>query len=126
MKKKFQSNKNIQKKKLLKKNKMNDKKSKESSFIDHLTELRSRLFKSIIYIFIFFVVSYTFAENIYGFLVQPYADAVKDDDLNRRLIFTALHETFITYLKVAFFCCNLYWQSCSINANMEIYSSRII
>jgi len=82
---------------------MNDKKSKESSFVDHLTELRSRLLKSIVYIFIFFVISYTFAENIYSFLVQPYADAVKDDELNRRLIFTALHETFITYLKVAFF-----------------------
>ena len=82
---------------------MNDKKSKETSFVDHLTELRSRLLKSIIYIFIFFVISYTFAENIYSFLVQPYADAVKGDELNRRLIFTALHETFITYLKVAFF-----------------------
>jgi len=95
--------KNIQKIKFLKKNKMNDKKNKESSFVDHLTELRSRLLKSIIYIFIFFVISYTFAENIYSFLVQPYADAVKGDELNRRLIFTALHETFITYLKVAFF-----------------------
>ena len=82
---------------------MNDKKSKESSFVDHLTELRSRLVRSIIYIFIFFVICYTFAENIYNFLVQPYADAVKDDEQNRRLIFTALHETFITYLKVAFF-----------------------
>jgi len=82
---------------------MNDKKSKETSFIDHLTELRSRLLKSIIYIFILFVIFYAFAENIYSFLVQPYADAVKDDELNRRLIFTALHETFITYLKVAFF-----------------------
>ena len=84
---------------------MNDKKDKEkeSSFVDHLTELRSRLIKSIIYVFIFFVISYTFAENIYNFLVQPYAEAVKDDELNRRLIFTALHETFITYLKVAFF-----------------------
>ena len=82
---------------------MNDKKNKESSFVDHLTELRSRLLKSIIYIFIFFVISYTFADNIYSFLVQPYADAVKGDELNRRLIFTALHETFITYLKVAFF-----------------------
>jgi len=82
---------------------MSDKKSKESSFVDHLTELRSRLLKSIIYIFIFFVISYTFADNIYSFLVQPYADAVKGDELNRRLIFTALHETFITYLKVAFF-----------------------
>ena len=82
---------------------MNDKKTKEASFADHLTELRSRLIKSIIYIFIFFVISYTFAENIYSFLVQPYADAVKDDNLNRRLIFTALQETFITYLKVSFF-----------------------
>ena len=57
----------------------------------------------IYYLFIFFVICYFFAENIYAFLVQPYADAVKDDEVNRRLIFTALHETFITYLKVAFF-----------------------
>ena len=78
---------------------MNDKKTKESSFVDHLTELRSRLIKSIIFIFIFFVISYTFAENIYNFLVQPYANAVEGDEINRRLIFTALHETFITYLK---------------------------
>ena len=82
---------------------MNDKKIKEDSFVHHLTELRSRLIKSIIYLFIFFVFSYTFAENIYNFLVEPYANAVKDDGTNRRLIFTALHETFITYLKVAFF-----------------------
>ena len=82
---------------------MNEEKIKQSTFVEHLTELRSRLVKSIIYLFIFFIVSYFFSENIYAFLVQPYADAVKDDDTNRRLIFTALHETFITYLKVAFF-----------------------
>jgi sec-independent protein translocase protein TatC len=82
---------------------MNDEKIKQASFIEHLTELRSRLLKSIVYLFIFFVISYIFAENIYGFLVEPYADAVKDDNMNRRLIYTALHETFITYLKVAFF-----------------------
>jgi len=85
------------------KKKMNDDKSKHTSFIGHLTELRSRLLKSLIYLFIFFVVCYFFAENIYGFLVEPYANAVKNDDLDRRLIFTALHETFLTYLKVAFF-----------------------
>ena len=80
----------------------NEENTKQTSFGGHLTELRSRLLKSIIYIFIFFVISYTFAESIYSFLVQPYADAVKEDQSNRRLIFTALHETFITYLKVAF------------------------
>ena len=82
---------------------MNNEKTNQASFIEHLTELRSRLLKSIVYLFIFFVISYIFAENIYGFLVEPYADAVKDDNINRRLIYTALHETFITYLKVAFF-----------------------
>ena len=82
---------------------MNEEENKQASFVVHLTELRSRLVKSIIYLFIFFVVCYFFAENIYNFLLTPYAEAVKDDPINRRMIFTALHETFITYLKVAFF-----------------------
>ena len=82
---------------------MNEETENKSSFIDHLTELRSRLVKSIVYLFIFFVICYFFSENIYSFLISPYAEAVKDDGLNRRMIFTALHETFITYLKVAFF-----------------------
>jgi len=82
---------------------MNDEKNNKSSFVSHLTELRSRLLKSIVYLFIFFVICYFFAGDIYNFLLAPYAEAVKDDSLNRRMIFTALHETFITYLKVAFF-----------------------
>jgi len=82
---------------------MTDEKNNKTSFVGHLTELRSRLVKSIVYLFIFFAVSYYFAENIYGFLVEPYAEAVRGDEVDRRLIYTALHETFITYLKVAFF-----------------------
>ena len=74
-----------------------------NSFTSHFVELRSRLIKSIIFILVIFVISYTFADHIYNFLVEPYAAAVRDDEVNRRLIFTALHETFITYLKVAFF-----------------------
>ena len=77
--------------------------TKNNSFASHFVELRSRLIKSIIFILLIFVISYTFAEQIYNFLVSPYANAVKDDTISRRLIFTALHETFITYLKVAFF-----------------------
>ena len=82
---------------------MNDEKSKQTNFVSHLIELRSRLVKSFVYLFIFFIACYIFSEHIYAFLVDPYAEAVKDDEINRRLIFTALHETFITYLKVAFF-----------------------
>ena len=74
-----------------------------NSFTSHFVELRSRLLRSIIFVFIIFIISYIFAEQIYNFLVEPYANAVKDDQYPRRLIFTALHETFITYLKVAFF-----------------------
>ena len=74
-----------------------------NSFTSHFVELRSRLLHSLIFIFFFFIISYYFAEHIYNFLVDPYADAVKDDKSPRRLIFTALHETFITYIKVAFF-----------------------
>ena len=72
-------------------------------FVSHLTELRKRLIHSFIFLFIFFIGCYFFSENLYGFLVEPYANAVKNDEVSRRLIFTALHETFITYLKVAFF-----------------------
>jgi sec-independent protein translocase protein TatC len=70
---------------------------------EHLIELRSRLLKSIIFLFIAFIVCYIFSDKIYNFLVHPYAEAVKNDNVPRRLIFTALHETFLTYLKLAFF-----------------------
>ena len=75
----------------------------ESGFISHLTELRKRLIHTFIFLMIFFVFCYFFAEHLYGFLVDPFAKAVKDDGTNRRLIFTALQETFLTYLKVSFF-----------------------
>jgi sec-independent protein translocase protein TatC len=79
------------------------KKSNTSSFVGHLTELRSRLVTSFIFLILLFVVSYFFSTEIYRFLVQPYTDAILDNNLDRRLIFTALHEAFLTYLKVAFF-----------------------
>jgi|TARA_B100001971_G_C18067190_1_gene471098 sec-independent protein translocase protein TatC len=75
----------------------------KSSLISHLVELRQRLINSFIFLFSFFIICYFFSEEIYSFLVQPYADAVKNDNINRRLIFTALQETFLTYLKVSFF-----------------------
>ena len=75
----------------------------EFGFISHLTELRKRLIHSFIFLFIFFIICYLFAEYLYGFLVEPYANAVQHENSNRRLIFTALQETFLTYLKVSFF-----------------------
>ncbi|MEK9732485.1 MAG: twin-arginine translocase subunit TatC [Pelagibacteraceae bacterium] len=76
---------------------------KKSTVSEHLIELRSRILKSIIFLIFAFVLCYIFSDKIYNFLVNPYAEAVKGDGNNRRLIFTALHETFLTYLKLAFF-----------------------
>ena len=75
----------------------------EGGFISHLTELRKRLIHSFIFLFIFFICCYFFSEHLYGFLVEPFANAVKENGSERRLIFTALQETFLTYLKVSFF-----------------------
>ena len=75
----------------------------ESGFISHLAELRKRLIHSFIFLIVFFIGCYFFAEHLYAFLVEPYAEAVRNDGTDRRLIFTALQETFLTYLKVSFF-----------------------
>ena len=69
---------------------------------EHLIELRSRIIKTMIMIIVFFIFFYIFADNIYNFLVKPYANAVAGEE-GRRLIFTALHETFFTYIRVAIF-----------------------
>ena len=82
---------------------MSKKQISQNTFISHLSELRSRLVRSFIFLIISFIICYFFSEEIYKFLVKPYSDAVLENNLDRRLIFTALHEAFLTYLKVAFF-----------------------
>ena len=77
--------------------------NQSGSIVSHLSELRTRLIKSFIFLLIAFIICYIFSSEIYSFLVKPYSDAVIENNLERRLIFTALHEAFITYLKVAFF-----------------------
>jgi len=79
------------------------KSEKDNGLISHLVELRKRLIHSFVFLLIFFVVCYFFAEYLYGFLVEPYSKAAKNDGIERRLIFTALQETFLTYIKVSFF-----------------------
>ena len=91
--------------------------SDNNSFASHFIELRSRLIKSLIFIFVIFVISYTFAEHIYSFLVNPYAEAVKDDPISRRLIFTAL-QNFYYLFKSCIFYRNFYWEPIFINSNL--------
>lgn len=71
--------------------------------LDHLTELRGRLVKSLIALGVATIACWFVAEHIYGFLVQPLAYAYDEAGLDGRLIFTAPQETFFTYMKVALF-----------------------
>jgi sec-independent protein translocase protein TatC len=70
--------------------------------LEHLLELKKRLIYCLLAFGVATAISYYFAEVIYGFLVQPLANAFTDPS-HRRLIYTGLAEAFITYLKLAVF-----------------------
>ena len=75
---------------------------KRMPLLDHLIELRRRLMYTAAAFTVAFIGCYLVAEPIYDFLVQPLADIYEGSE-NRQLIYTALHEAFFTFLKVAFF-----------------------
>lgn len=83
-----------------------DEKELEASkapLMDHLKELRQRLLISVGALLVGFFIAFAFAEYIYIFLADPLVSSWGEDDLSRRMIFTAPHEAFFTYVKVAFF-----------------------
>lgn len=75
---------------------------RKAPLLDHLVELRRRLLRAAVVLLIAFVASFFVAEYIYAFLARPLADIFAGQE-GRRLIFTGPHETFFTYVKVAFF-----------------------
>ena len=52
------------------KKKIMTKSDKEGGFVSHLTELRTRLIHSFIFLFIFFIGCYFFSEHLYGFFLN--------------------------------------------------------
>lgn len=74
----------------------------KAPLLEHLVELRTRLLYSLAGFIVCFFGCYFVAEYIYAFLVHPLANAF-GEETGRRMIFTALYETFLTYLRVAFF-----------------------
>ena len=70
--------------------------------LSHLLELRRRLLQCLLVFFVVFVGCYLIAEDIYHFLMQPLVQAFGEAS-GRRMIYTGLHEAFLTYLKLSFF-----------------------
>lgn len=70
-------------------------------FTQHLEELRRRLIISIAAVGVGFLISYAFKEKIFTILMKPWIQALPAGQ-EAKLIYTAPHEAFFTYLKVSF------------------------
>ena len=75
--------------------------SSKAPLLDHLIELRRRLLWSFGALALAFAVCLYFARPIFGFLVQPLANAFPHGD--GKLVFTKLYEAFFVEIKVALF-----------------------
>lgn len=72
--------------------------------LSHLIELRQRLIYSVSAILVLFFACYGVSEYLYSFLTQPLADVlIAQGGGSQRMIYTAPHELFFTYIKVALF-----------------------
>ncbi|MBU2753965.1 twin-arginine translocase subunit TatC [Acidithiobacillus sp. CV18-2] len=72
--------------------------SAENTFIGHLLELRRRVLFAVIALFVGFLVSYPFAQQIYGILAQPLISVLPKGS---HLIYTSLPEVFLTYVQLS-------------------------
>jgi sec-independent protein translocase protein TatC len=69
----------------------------------HIMELRKRILWCFLAMVAGTLVSFMFKEDIFSFLVQPFADAMHRVGGTNRMISTASTEIFMTYLRVSFF-----------------------
>jgi sec-independent protein translocase protein TatC len=78
---------------------------KEMPFLDHLEELRWRLVKSILAIFVFGLAAYFFSDEILALLLRPYNQAVAalSNGASKKLIFLTPTGGFMIHLKLAIF-----------------------
>jgi sec-independent protein translocase protein TatC len=74
----------------------------KAPLIEHLIELRQRLMRAMIAIFIAFVVCFYFADDIFNLLIVPYEQAA-GTEREIKLIYTAPQEYFFTQMKLALF-----------------------
>ncbi len=71
--------------------------------IEHLTELRDRLIKSLIALAITIVICFFFATELFDILAAPLQDALESRGLESKLIYTALQEKFFTDMRLSMF-----------------------
>ena len=68
------------------------------SFLEHLDELRRRILYAVVAIFIGFVVSFFFIDDIFNFIMRPLQELLPPGGT---LIYTDPTEAFVLYIKIA-------------------------
>jgi len=72
---------------------------KEMTLIDHLSELRYRLVRSVVAALVGFVACYPFRKDLFNIQMKPLLDVLPPES---HLIYTSLPEAFFIHVKVAF------------------------
>ncbi len=80
---------------------MNDIDDSKAPLLDHLIELRSRLLKCVIALFLGFMLCFAFSEQLFAILVHPLKEAFGAS--GGKLVYTKLYEAFFVQVKVALF-----------------------
>lgn len=75
----------------------------QMTLIEHIRELRTVIFHSLLFILTLFIISLNFSQDIFNFLMTPLASIMSEVGGTKRMIYTNLTEGFFTYIKVSFF-----------------------
>jgi sec-independent protein translocase protein TatC len=71
----------------------------EMTFLEHLEDLRKRIFYSFIAVFVAVIPAWIFSKDVYKILARPVTQYLPE---GTRLAFTGLTEPFMLYMKVSF------------------------
>ncbi len=74
------------------------------SFLQHLEELRRRIFLALIGVFVAFCICFSFADPIYGFIQRPMTASLKAYGLNGHLVYFNPVDPFNLYVKLGLIC----------------------
>lgn len=75
--------------------------SSRAPFMEHLQELRGRLWRALIAVLLCAIVSYLFHEQLYSFLTQPLYDTLDRHKLETAVKFRTIQGPFMFHMKVA-------------------------
>ncbi len=75
---------------------------KEFPLIEHLTELRSRIIRSLLFFLFASIFCYTFRDDIYNLITYPLLSTLESNHIANKLIYTKVTEAFTSTISIIF------------------------